>query len=182
MPRRNAASLLSSSTPVPYYNKVPIHYQTPTAYLEARAAESFVGSYESVEPKSIPCTPPTLIGSDGKTTQRVTLGPGQGTVYFTSGGRTGGLPVSVFICPVTQGANYIASGYKVRNDYNPATRDSTATTVQFGKYSCSLQKDEFGVVTYKGFANGQYVLADAGGAAPAAQAQDIISTVLSRIP
>jgi hypothetical protein len=140
-----------------------------------------VAGHESVGPKSSRCTAPEIVSSDGSQISAVTLGTGQGIVYFTTGGRSEGLPVTVQICPVTEGADRLAQGYTVRNNFNPATNDSSAQTVEFGPYKYSMQTDKDGGFIYRGFANGQYVMASAGGRAPAAEAQGIVRTVLSRI-
>lgn len=141
-----------------------------------------VGSSVSVGPKTTPCNPPEITNAGQPAPYGVEVGPGKTTVYFTAGGRSAGFPVTVSLCPVTSGSDLLAQGYTVKPQYNTATGDSSAESVQFGRYTYSKQVDKFGGFTYQGFANGQFVTAGAGGAAPTSEAESIISTVLTRIP
>jgi hypothetical protein len=140
-----------------------------------------VGDHESLGPTKVDCSAQQVLGADGTSVHGVTFDTGLVTVYFTSGGRSGGMPVSVSICPIVDGAEYIDQGATYRLPYNEATGDTSATSVQIGSYTYANQEDKYGGHSMKGFVGHQFVTAGAGGAAPQDEADAIINEVLSRL-
>ena len=134
-----------------------------------------VAGYESVGPKGISCSPSSIqvLGPDGTSVQALTLGSVPPTVFFTSGGRSGGLPVSVSVCPITAGADLVDQGYTVRFEYNDNTGDSSSKPVTIGGHTFGEQDDKYGGCSLQGFVGHYCSSAGAGGAAPADEARAI---------
>ena len=135
-----------------------------------------LAGHESVGPKTLRCTSDMVevLGPDGTSVQEVALGSGPATVYFTSGGRSSGLPVTIMACPVTKGANFVDQGYTLQFS-NPGT------SVMIGSHTFNEQDDSYGGFTYEGFIGHNFVWASAGAMAPAAEARSITADVISRM-
>ena len=78
-------------------------------------------------------------------------------------------------------ADLVDQGYTVGFQYNDYTGDSSSKPVTIGSHTFGEQDDKYGGFQLKGFVGHYYVLAGAGGAAPAAEARAIVTEVLSRM-
>ena len=140
-----------------------------------------MADYESLGPTQVDCSAEQVLGADGTSVQGVTFDKGITTVYFTSGGRSGGMPVGISICPISEGTEYIDQGATYRVPYNDTTGDASATAVQIGSFTYAKQVDKYGGYALKAFVGHEFVTAGAGGAAPQDEADAIIIEVLSRL-
>jgi hypothetical protein len=106
------------------------------------------------------------------------MGDGLSTVYFDSGGRQDGYPTVISIWNLGEGAEEnIAKSAGIYWDLGEEPVDVTV-----GNHPYSKLVQDAGDVTYEAFVGDWYILAGYGRATNAQDAEQIISTVLGRIP
>lgn len=108
---------------------------------------------------------------------QVVMDGGLTNVYFDSGGRQNGYPITIILWNIGEGGENIATTPGIYWDLGEEPSEVT-----IGNHAYFKLTDEFGGVSYQGFVGDWYVLASSGGASNAQESELIMTTVLSRIP